>query len=78
MFTFDLFSNTQLRYHSGRFTNIGLTFVPSWISNYLRHNVSDKKNIPKNFNSAPIEVCELLTNCIRHLLGYVITYPFYD
>ena len=60
--------------HHDNFDNIfyehGLTLIPAWISNYMPRNVWDKISYPfLNFNSATVEVKELIRNFIPHFTG---------
>ena len=44
------------------------------MSNYLHYKVSDEITYPfPNFNSAAVEVWELVSNFIQDFRGYVIT-----
>ena len=48
----------------------GLTLIPVWISNYIHQNVWDPITYPfPNFNGATVEVWELISKFIQHLLG---------
>ena len=60
-------------YLNGAYQQHRLTLISAWISNYIHRNVWDEITSPfPNF----IEVWEWINNCIPHLTGHVITYPW--
>ena len=55
----------------------GLTSIPAWINNYLRHKVWVESIYPfPNFNSATVEVWEWISNFIPHFIMNAITFPW--
>ena len=56
-------------------TTHGLTLTPTWISNYMYHNIWDENTFPfPDFNGATVEVWEWISNFIPHFTEQVITY----
>ena len=62
--------------------NIGSLYrdlLLAWIRNYILYNVWDEITDPSpNFNSAPVEVWEWISNFILHFTGHIIMYPCRD
>ena len=51
----------------------GLTWIPAWISNYIRYNVRDEITYPfPNFNGAVVEFYEWQSNFTSHFTGHMI------
>ena len=57
----------------------GLILILAWISNYIHYNAWDEiiYSFP-NFNGAPVDIWEWISNFIPHFTEHVITYPCWD
>ena len=63
----------------GPFYQHVLTLIPAWRSNHMPSKVWDEITYPfPNFNGVTIEVWELISNSIPHIIMSVITYPSWD
>ena len=58
----------------GPFYQLGLTIIPSWISNHMPSKVWDEITYPfPNFNGCTVEVWKWISNFIPHFMMDVIT-----